>query len=366
MTILNQFRPQRLLSVVGLLPAVVSALFLSLPAFAQNYKQTNLVTDDQASLASSGFSPAAFTDKNLINPWGLVITPSGEFWIANPGRAATGTLNSVPGTATAYDANGKPLRVVQIPQTSQTAGAGPTGIIYNSGSLVVDNLDGLISKWNTSDSSAQTVYNSTGSAYSGLAIGKYNSSTYFYAANFGNKKIDVLDKNFKLVSLPGNFTDPNLPAQYTPFNIQNIGGQLYVAYAVLRNDPDNEPLGSGFVDIFDTSGKFIKRLISGGQLASPWGIALAPKEFGEFSNALLVGNFNANPNYATINAFDPKTGQYLGTLKNAKGQSIELPDLWALTFNKNNNNALYFTAGIGDENHGLFGKIEVSVQGSDN
>ncbi len=361
MALLNQFYRQGLIALLGIIP-MASTVFLSLSALA-DYKQTNLVTDDQK------VTPAKYTDRNLVNPWGIDIDlTTNDFWIVNAGRAATGTLNGVPGTGTAYDAKGKPLQVVNI--TSTLDGSGPAGIIYNSTkdfdgySFISGNLDGSISAWNRSDKTAKTVYKSTGSVYSGLAIGSYNGSNYLYAANFQNKKIDVLDKTFRPVTLPNKFVDPNLPATYTPFNIQEIGGQLYVAYAVLTNDPDNQPTGSGYVDIFDTSGKFVKRLISGGKLNSPWGLALAPEEFGEFGQALLVGNFSEND--GTINAYDRNTGKYLGTLKDTKGNPIKNSDLWGLIFGKGaNRNVLYFTAGIGGQTHGLFGKISDSDKNDD-
>jgi len=184
-----------------------------------------------------------------------------------------------------------------------------------------------------------TVDNSTsGAVYTGLAIGNNGSGDFLYAANFSQGRIDVFDTAFGATTLAGSFTDPNLPAGYAPFNIQNLGGTLYVTY-VGQN-------GAGIVSAFDLNGSLLRRVTTGGALSSPWGLALAPADFGEFSNALLVGNHGDG----LINAFDPLTGVLLGSLSDIGGNPIEIYGLWGLLFGNGGNggdlNKLYFTAGV--------------------
>jgi uncharacterized protein (TIGR03118 family) len=197
-----------------------------------------------------------------------------------------------------------------------------------------------------------------------LASGTSGGNNFLYAANFSTGKIDVFDKNFAKVTLAGNFTDINLPSGFAPFNVQNIGGKLYVTYAM--QDPakhDDVPgPGKGFVDVYDTSGNLLQRLVTQSALNSPWGLALAPSTFGQFANDLLVGNFGDG----TINVFNPVTGTLLGTLKDLNGNTITNQGLWGLAFGNGSQGfdpaKLYFTAGIpgprGDiEDHGLFASI---------
>ncbi len=168
--------------------------------------------------------------------------------------------------------------------------------------------------------------------------------------------------------LAGTFTDPNLPSGYAPFGIQNIGGKLYVTYAVqdAAKHDDVAGAGNGIVDVFDTNGNFLQRLVSNGSsspLNSPWGLALAPSNFGQFSGDLLVGNFGDG----TINVFDPTTGAFLGTLDDPNGNPIVIEGLWGLLFGNGGNGGatdqLFFSAGIPGpdhiEDHGLFGDITV-------
>jgi uncharacterized protein (TIGR03118 family) len=193
----------------------------------------------------------------------------------------------------------------------------------------------------------------------GLAIGSTATGDFLYASDFHNGKVDVYNTNFAKVSLAGNFTDPALPAGYAPFGIQNLGGKIYVTYAKQDPNSDDEVAGAhlGFVSVFNTDGTFVKRVASQGTLNAPWGLAVAPGNFGEFSNALLVGNFGNG----IINAFDATTNAFLGTLHDGN-HSLKIDGLWALGFGGGNVNSgltdsLYFTAGIDDEAHGLFGNI---------
>jgi uncharacterized protein (TIGR03118 family) len=185
-----------------------------------------------------------------------------------------------------------------------------------------------------------------------------------YAANFHAGTIDVFNDSFAPVTVPGGFVDPNLPAGFAPFNVQEIAGRLVVAYAQQDADAEDEVAGPGlgYVDVFDANGHLLRRLISQGQLNAPWGLAIAPKHFGPFSGDLLVGNFGDG----AINAYDPRTGGFRGTLRNKDGNPIKVNGLWALRFGNGvigTPQTLLFTAGIADEDHGLFGEIVVRGSG---
>ncbi len=307
------------------------------------FDQTDLVTDNQQALAAEGFAPAQFVDPNLINPWGMSSSATSPLWVSNQGT----------GTATLYNGQGQafPLAApltVSIPQ-SPAQPAGPTGQVSNTTSsfvlssggktgpanFIFANLDGSISAWNGTGTPSQAVQVVAPSSatrpatYTGIAIASTAQGDFLYAANGRTGQIDVFDKNFAPVTLPGHFTDTGAnPAGLVPFNVRTINNQIYVTYAPPGRTADQAPLGTGFVNVFDTSGNIIKRLTTGGSLASPWGLALAPAGFGEFSNALLVGNFNGQ--HGNINAFDLASGAFLGSLRNPDGSLISLPDLWAL------------------------------------
>jgi uncharacterized protein (TIGR03118 family) len=195
------------------------------------------------------------------------------------------------------------------------------------------------------------------SSYTGLAMATRSGAPVLYAANNGLGRVDVFDASFKPVTVPGGFADPNLPAGDKPYNISNINGSLYVTYF----GP------TGVVNVFDVDGNLTKRLATGGTLHNPWGITLAPSNFGAFSNAVLVGNFNfGNPASApgVVSAFDPTSGQFLGLLEDAEGNPIWIDGLWTLMFGNGGSggakNVLYFTAGIQGQKHGLFGSISAS------
>jgi uncharacterized protein (TIGR03118 family) len=189
-----------------------------------------------------------------------------------------------------------------------------------------------------------------------------------YATNFGLGRIDVYNSSFQATTVSGGFTDPNLPAGYAPFGIENINGELYVSYALqdAEHHDDVAGAGHGFIDVFNTSGVLLQRLVSQGDLNSPWGLALAPSDFGAFSNDLLVGNFGDG----TIHAYNPSTGALLGILEDEHGNPITIQGLWGLDFGNGhagaNADSLYFTAGIPGpgmvEDHGLFGDLQVSPE----
>jgi uncharacterized protein (TIGR03118 family) len=351
-------------------------LLTAIPAVAfagTSFQQHNLVSDIPG-LADQ-------TDPDLVNPWGIAFSATGPFWIANNRSGSTTVYN---GSGQPFPA-ATPLRVqIPAPASSNPASA-PTGPVFNPTSgfvlsggqpatFLFASEDGTISGWNSSAgaSAAIVVDNSeSGAVYKGLALGDASSGPSLYAANFSAGVIDVFDRNFSQIILQGSFTDPDLPPGFAPFNIQNIGNRLFVTYALQdeakRDDVSGQ--GNGFVDVFDLDGALIKRLVSNGNLNSPWGLALAPDQFGDFSKSLLVGNFGDG----TINAYDPVSGAYLGALQDSNGAAISIAGLWALQFGNGGNggdaHTLYFTAGIASadniEDHGLFGSIQVANAGSD-
>jgi len=340
------------------------------PAAASGYAQTNLVTDNQAALAAAGYAPAAHVDPNLINPWGMDRSPTGEWWVSNASTATT----------TLYNGSGVPnALVVNVPQTA-TPGpmnpAGPTGQVYNGGSgfslgasgparFIISNLDGSISAWNGAQgSNAVQVIGGRDAGnlavYTGLAIGSVGGSSYLYAANNATGGVDVFNQNFAPTSLGvGAFSDPGAPqAGLAAFNAQNIDGNIFVTYASPGPGAANQALGSGYVDEYDASGNLIQRF-TGADLDSPWGIALAPSDFGQFSNDILIGNFTHGAD-GFISAFS-QNGTFQGLLTDGNGQPIAIDGLWDLEFGNGGaagpSNALYFAAGVADEAHGLFGSI---------
>lgn len=338
------------------------------------YTIESLVTDDQAALAAEGFEPAAFVDPNLVNPWGIAYSPTGPFWVANQG---TGTSTLYTGTGQPFP-SGSPL-VVNIPQ-NPTPPNGPTGIVFNDtanfqipngtsptpAAFIFSNLDGSISAWNGSGDPTQAVQvvppGDAGrpAIYPGLGIGSTGGNTYLYAPNGITGQIDVFDSSFNPATLPGNFLDPNVPAGLVPFNVQNIDGLLYVTYSIPGPAAINADLGLGAVSVFAPDGTYLRTLSTGGDLlTSPWGVALAPEDFGEFASALLVANFHNE--YGYILAYDFDTGEALGALQNPDGTLIDIPGLWAILFGNGglggDPNTLYFAAGLTDELHGLFGAL---------
>ena len=344
------------------------------PAAAAGYKVNPLVTDDQSVLATLPYGPAPTVDPALINPWDFANASVGPWVVANAGGPGAGA----PGTATIYNGAGKSRMVtITIPQGGSPP-YGPTGVVYARGAgfrlpgggpaeFIFDDLDGSISGWNPYLASAVTLVPGRAggnlAAYTGLEIATLNGQSYLYAANNITGAIDVFDVHYAKVTLPGSFVDPHPnPHHLLPFNIQNLAGHMWVTYATPGPPSSSQPLGSGFVSEFNLDGTFVRRFAYGGRLSSPWGIAIAPANFGQFSNAVLIGNFNDGPANGFINAYDQTTGAYLGVLEQ-NGKRIVLPGLWALQFGNGGNggktNHLYFTAGIGQENHGLFGDISV-------
>jgi len=334
--------------------AAVAVLFLielifAMPANA-GYIQTNLVSD-------GGVSGTA-TDPALVNPWGMAASSGSPLWVSDNGT----------GLATVYNGLGvKQGLTVSIPPIGGTDAAKPTGQVFNSSStfngdsFIFATENGTISGWRGSlGTTTELLFdNSTnGAVYKGLAIGGIAANTYLYAANFNSGQIDVFKDN-AAPSLPGSFTDPTLPSGYAPFNIQHIGSSLFVTYALQDGTKKNDVAGAGngYVDEFGLNGNFIRRVISNGPLNSPWGLTYAPSTFGQFSNALLVGNSGDG----LINAFDVLTGTFLGSLADLTNTPLAIDGLRGLLFGNGGNggqtNELFFTAGPNEGTDGLFGKI---------
>ena len=311
------------------------------------YTQTNIVSNSSA-------TPASFTDPNLVNPWGNVSNGGSPFWVSDQGTGLSTLYSTPPGTPQSL--------VVSIP------GGNPTGIVANNAGFNVNGspaffifatLGGTIAGWNGTPTLGNAVTEAAvpGAVFTGLA--QNSSGTFLYASDFKNGKIDVFNSTYTQVSLAGSFTDPNLPAGYSPYNIQLVNGRLYAEYAPIG--PNGQPMvgpGNGVVDVFDTNGNFVQRLISNGQLNVPWGIALAPSSFGQFGGDLLVGNFGNG----WINAFNPTTGAFAGTLDLANGSPFAEPALWSLDFGIGGNGGtpgvLYFTSGLTlSQTGGLLGSL---------
>ena len=341
---------------------------VGMPGPSQFYAQHNLLSDVPGL--------AAQTDPNVVNAWGLDAGDTSPWWISDNGSGKTTLYN---------------VSAASVVTTFTVPGAGgaqgnPTGLVFNGGNgFVVNNGVGM--------SAARFIFSSEdgtisafrgapivtvvpnmgapahGAIYKGLAIDSRTAGQHLYATDFHNGRVDVFDTSFHLVTLSGNFTDPNIPAGFAPFGIQTIGNTLYVTYALQDADAEDDVAGpgNGFVDAYDLNGNLIQRVASAGELNSPWGLALAPVGFGRFSGDLLVGNFGNG----RIHAFDPTTltsdGEFeaVGLLHSAAGRPIQIDGLWALQFGHGTTavgpngltTTLFFTAGPSDEDHGLFGSI---------
>lgn len=323
------------------------------------YRANNLVSD--------GTVPAAHVDPHLVNPWGVGFVPNGYAWVADADS----------GYSTVYDGKGVAQNlVVAIPDFLGVPGQGhSTGLVYYGGTgfeaapgkpsrFIFATEDGLIAAWSPEADATRALIlvneSGSGASFKGLAIATGTpSGDVIYAADFANGVVRVYDSKFKSMNLPGSFSDPVLPSGYSPFGIQTIGSKVYIAFAVLDAGTGEEVVGPGLgiVDAFDTSGNFMQRMVTKGVLNAPWGIALAPDNFGTFSGSLLVGNFGDG----RINAFNAGTGEFQGALRNPGGTPMEIEGLWGIAFGngaKNQpKNALFFAAGISDESGGLYGSI---------
>jgi uncharacterized protein (TIGR03118 family) len=346
---------RRLLTIAFAVSAVLVLAGLPAGATAASdnvYSVTNLVAD------VSGRAPNP--DSNLVNAWGLTSTAGSPWWVSDNGMDVS----------TVYRANGTTAR----PPVSVSSA--PTGAVSNSsGNFVITNgtdsapatfifatENGQILAWTStvSGNTAMQEASSEGAVYKGLAI----AGDRLYATDFHHGRVDVFDGSFQPVNTPGAFVDPGIPAGYAPFGIQNVNGTIVVTYAKQDADAHDDVAGQGhgFVDRFSTSGTFLGRVATHGQLNSPWGIAMAPANFGRFSGDLLIGNFGDGQ----ISAFEPQADgsfELVGQLRTRDHKVLTIDGLWALQFGKGalaNNGpttTLFFTAGPDEESHGLFGTI---------
>jgi len=326
-----------------------------------DFVQTDLVSD------VSGLAPQ--TDPDLKNPWGMSFGPNTPMWVSN----------QASNTSTLYNPLATPIKValtVNIPTGGSTPPTGPTGQVFNSTSadfmipapmgstvpavFLFATLQGTIEGWNPGSngglSSAEVVATSSHSVFTGLTLDSVGTSNYLYAAD-ATGSIHVFNGSFTDVTsttFAGKFVDPSAVAGFTPYNIQRLGGNLFVTYAATTHT--GAPLPGGYVDEYDASGNFIQRIATAGSLDAPWGLALAPKGFGSFGGDLLVGNL-AN---STIDAFNLNNhNQFDGSITVKTGFSSPV-GLWALDFGNGvtgNSNTLYFTAGVNNQSDGIFGAI---------
>lgn len=352
-----------------------------LPLFAaqaqtNSYKQTNLVSD-AAGLASA-------TDPNLLNPMGVCAYPGGTFGISEN--------SSATGAVTLYSRAGAREGSFQVASARGNSNpAAPTSCVAsiqggflvggNPSKLIFATDDGTISGWTGGASTILAVDNSTapalsvGAVYKGLALLSSQQGNFLLATNFRSGATEVYDANFHQTNLSGTFTDPDplpVPSRsgspgYAPFGIHAVtveGAPMVVVTYALQNSTKNAPMnvpGSGFVDLFDENGNFVRRLAADGHLNSPWGAIIAPSAFGAFSGKLLVGNSGDG----TINAFDFSGGTFVGQMKDAHGTPITNVSLWDLAFDpfsrSGDPSTLYITAGLNNQRHGLFAAITANT-----
>ncbi len=345
---------------------IALCLTLATSSFAQHYNRTDLTADIAATSPS-----AANLDPNLVNSWGLARSSTSFFWISDNGTGLT----------TLYTGAGVPQSlVVKIPTEDGTGVSAPTGAVYNySAGFLVGGTgtaaifmfcteDGTIAAWNPGvdrNNAVLKVKRGGKAVYKGCALAQTKDGVFLYATNFLTGRVEVFDSSFTMVASrtfqSGDDDSGHNGNGFAPFNIQNVGGNLVVTFAKKQpgsNDEQHGP-GLGAVGIFDANGHLLSRFQRGDFLNAPWGIALAPSDFGPFSHRLLIGNFGDG----TVNAFNIVTGQFVGKML-APGSSSPLvvDGLWALSFggnaaNNGSSTELFFTAGPNDENDGLFGKL---------
>jgi len=332
----------------------------------QHYKQTNLVSDMPG--------VAATTDPNLVNAWGMSRGSTTPWWVSDNGT----------GVATLYTGTGSPVSlVVTIPAGTSGQTGTPSGQVFNGttdfevapgfpAKFIFVTEDGTVSAWNPGVKATQAVIklNTKGaSGFKGIAMATVGNpqgvhSNYLYIADFHRGRVLVLNSKWQRATFGDNddddsFVDERLPAGFAPFNVQNIGGRIYVAFAMQDSAKHDDVPGAGlgYVDVFSTQGRLLQRLQHTDWMNAPWGITQAPTDFGANSHDILVGQFGSG----NILAFDPVTGNFMGPLYGTDNKPIMIDGLWGLSFGNDGNaglaTALYFTAGPDDESHGLFGTL---------
>ncbi|HKV24575.1 MAG TPA: TIGR03118 family protein [Candidatus Acidoferrum sp.] len=345
----------------------VGVLILPAVTKAQHYTQTNLVSDQTGK--------ATVTDPNLVNPWGLTRSASSPWWVSdnNSGFSTlyTGAGSIIPingtGTVTIPPPKGSPVGTL----------ATPTGIVFNGSPtdflvgpkapahFIFVTEDGTISGWSGGASAVLEVDNSdngspNGAVYKGATTALVNGKVFLYVTNFRSGRVEVYDSTFQRVRLSEEmFDDEEIPHGYAPFNIQNIGGTLFVTYAK-QNAAKHDDVagdGNGFVELYEPTGRHVGHLQRGPWLNSPWGVVWTPRDFGTFSNSILVGNFGSGK----IAAFNGFTKQFIGFVKNPDDSILSIDGLWSLTFGNGGTagpaTTLFFSAGTDGETHGLFGTL---------
>jgi uncharacterized protein (TIGR03118 family) len=327
-------------------------------AGAGTFRQENLVSDEPG--------VATLTDPNLVNAWGMSRGPNTPVWVSDNGADVT-TLyrGDIPGTP-----------ITQVPLVVSIPGGAPTGQVFNDTTaftvpgtgkpalFIFAGEDGDLSAWNQSVpslTSAVATGHTEDAIYKGLALVHGTSGPHLLAANFHDNRIDVFDGQFTRLPASGMFRDPSLPAGYAPFNVAEIGGQVFVTYALQDADAKDDIAGPahGFVDVYTDEGAFVRRFASHGVLDSPWGMTIAPPTFGQFADDLLIGNFGNG----RIHAFDPQSGEVLGILRGTNGRPLAIDGLWALIVGDavaGGPDAVWFSAGPDDEQHGLLGILRAN------
>lgn len=334
-----------------------------------------------ALVANAAGSSAKTVDAKLVNGWGIAFGTTSPVWVANRGTD----------TSTLYNGNGKAQPVASPRVVSLDTGFGATGVVFNgstdfvvsaagksaAAAFIFSGEGGRIAGWSATVDGAKaiTTYSATdGAVYKGLAIANNGSANFLYASDFRNAKVDVFDASYQKQAATATrfgFADSTLPAGYAPFGIQavkngaNGATQIYVAYALkaaAAGADESTGAGLGVVNVFDANGVFVKRLVSpGGKLNAPWGLALAPADFGTLSNALLVGNFGDG----TINGFDATSGAFIGTVNDSTGKAFSASGLWGIAFGNGAGNqpknTLFYAAGPNGETAGLYGRIDLGA-----
>jgi uncharacterized protein (TIGR03118 family) len=328
-----------------------------LTTFAQQYQQTHLV--------SNSSQPGIVTvDPNLINPWGIARGSTGAWWVSDKGK----------GVATIYNGSGHPAPpvLVTIPSAGQAPAGSPTGIVFNGSSdfdlesgkpgiFIFATFDGTISAWNPQINPSVAIVKvnaKPGSVLTGATIAESKGKRFLYVTDVHEGEVRVFDANFNEVKNAPEFRDSHLPAKFVPFNIQNIGGNLFVAFAHQNAAKNFVTFGAdlGAVDVFSPEGNLLMRLERGSWFNAPWGLVQASTDFGTFSHSILVGQFGSGE----IAAFDAITGHFQGNLVDANSNVISIPGLWGIAFGAGNGNSgapneLFFNAGIDKETGGIFG-----------
>lgn len=335
------------------IPIIATLVMCSSAANATTtFDLTNLVTDDPS------VNSAKITDPNLVNAWGISFSSTGAFWISDNAK----------GVSTIYSVNPATNATSKVGLTVTIPGAGSvTGQVFNGNSTAFNgdpflfvSEDGTVSGWRSAlGATAETFAPASNAIYKGVAEANVGGHGYLYAANFASGAIDVMKGDAAAPALSGNFADPTLPSGYAPFNIQDLNGKLYVAYAQQTPGSGDETAGPGlgYVSVFDSQGNFLERIASQGSLDAPWGLAIAPSSFGEYAGDLLVGNFGDG----TISAFNLITHSFIGQLMGSNGKPLSIDGLWGLSVGNNggagSSQTLYFTAGPNGEANGLFGAV---------